>query len=247
MIRLVNVILTLHDNKVVEELVRIPCLYIAPGKNIGITGASGIGKTALLTTLCRPKLQRRAEKTALRLKGEATITFKKVVYVSQHDVLFPASTVRTNIFHLTNSKDLDLIEKFVPFEFVNAFKKSWKKSPLVLSGGERKALVIARSLLRNPDCIILDEPFSSLDIDNRRLISKSIRDYSNETNSTVIVVSHQIEDFIFLASRLAVLTGHHPAELRHIINIEEILKQTEGEDNCQSVLLSKLSTIKKEE
>ena len=92
------------------------------------------------------------------------------------------------------------------------------KMPGMLSGGERQRVAIARALALDPDIILMDEPFSALDHTTRARLRQQIIDLWQETRKTVLFVTHDIEEALFLADRIIVLTNK-PATVREIVTI----------------------------
>ena len=92
------------------------------------------------------------------------------------------------------------------------------KMPGMLSGGERQRVAIARALALDPDIILMDEPFSALDHTTRARLRQQIIDLWQETRKTVLFVTHDIDEALFLADRIIVLTNK-PATVREIVTI----------------------------
>jgi NitT/TauT family transport system ATP-binding protein len=90
--------------------------------------------------------------------------------------------------------------------------------PFELSGGMKQKLAIARALVLDPEVLILDEPFSSLDMQTRETMQEEIADLAFSTKKTVLMVTHSIEEAIFLANRIIVLTKR-PASMKKVVEI----------------------------
>jgi NitT/TauT family transport system ATP-binding protein len=90
------------------------------------------------------------------------------------------------------------------------------KMPAMLSGGERQRVAIARALALDPDIILMDEPFSALDHTTRARLRQQIVELWQETRKTVLFVTHDIDEALYLADRIIVLTNK-PATVREIV------------------------------
>ena len=91
-------------------------------------------------------------------------------------------------------------------EFTGVTEEMLKRSPFDLSGGEKRRVAIAGVMAMSPKILILDEPTSGLDPHGRDTILKLIRDYREETGSTVMIVSHSMEDVAKIASKVLVMS-----------------------------------------
>lgn len=92
------------------------------------------------------------------------------------------------------------------------------KMPTMLSGGERQRVAIARALALDPDIILMDEPFSALDHNTRARLRAQIVELWQETRKTVLFVTHDIDEALYLADRIIVLSKK-PATVREIVTI----------------------------
>jgi len=88
----------------------------------------------------------------------------------------------------------------------------------MLSGGERQRVAIARALALDPDIILMDEPFSALDHNTRTRLRQQIVDLWRETGKTILFVTHDIDEALFLADRIIVLSAK-PATVREVVTV----------------------------
>lgn len=92
------------------------------------------------------------------------------------------------------------------------------KMPAMLSGGERQRVAIARALALDPDIVLMDEPFSALDHNTRTRLRRQIVDLWQETRKTILFVTHDIDEAIYLADRIIVLSKK-PTTVSEIVNV----------------------------
>jgi NitT/TauT family transport system ATP-binding protein len=92
------------------------------------------------------------------------------------------------------------------------------KMPSMLSGGERQRVAIARALALDPHIILMDEPFSALDHNSRTRLRQQIVELWHNTRKTVLFVTHDIDEALYLADRIIVLS-HKPATVREVVTV----------------------------
>ena len=92
------------------------------------------------------------------------------------------------------------------------------KMPAMLSGGERQRVAIARALALDPDIVLMDEPFSALDHTTRSRLRHQIVELWQETGKTVLFVTHDIDEALYLADRIIVLSNK-PATVREVVTV----------------------------
>ena len=202
-------------------------LSIPTGQTMVVIGESGCGKTTLLKAIAGMLKYTEGD---LLIDGRNVADFNKrsndMSYVSQEYVLYPHLTVFENIaYPLTNSK--------VKYEEINRLVREVAKSfgltylltrkPFQLSGGQQQLVALARAFVKKPSIILLDEPFSNLDIETRRKMRKLVLNYCKEYNPTIIYVTHDIDDALFIADRIIkiddgkIATSYSPDEYKDII------------------------------
>ncbi len=185
-------------------------LSLKEGEILGILGASGIGKSSLLRIISGLEVPKEGEilfEGRLLNKNNLIIPPDKrgVGLVVQEKALFPHMSVLENVkFGIKGpkSKKNDQANYFLRLLKAEKFKNSM---PNKLSGGEQQRVAIARALAPQPKLILLDEPFSSLDMNLRAELRLETRELLKRTNTACIIVSHDLDDvsnFCDKASRL---------------------------------------------
>lgn len=185
---------------------------VGPGIT-AIFGPSGSGKSTWLE--CIAGLQQ-PDAGRITLNGQ---TFSDVTagihlpparrnlgYVFQNAALFPHMTVRQNVeYGLADlppgeraATSLQMLESFHVGHLA-------EKRPAAISGGERQRVALARALVRRPDCLLLDEPFSALDHDTKARIMDDLRAWNRERRIPVLLVTHSLEEVFGLAERAILL------------------------------------------
>ncbi len=186
------------------------------GEFISIVGPSGCGKTTLLKIIAGLEA---ADKGVVLIDGIVTnrpSSDKGMVF--QEYTLFPWRTVRSNIEFGLEFKGLAKSErKKISDEYLKSIKLSrWAdKYPFELSGGMKQRVALARALASNPQILLMDEPFGSLDIETRNIMQLELIEIWKRTVKTIIFVSHNIGEAIFLSNKIIVLTSL-PGRIKNI-------------------------------
>lgn len=182
-------------------------LSVQRGEFIVVFGVSGVGKSTLLRVVCGLLAPSEGSVRTLAESSEQTRPFG---FVFQEPRLFPWRRVLANVMlgleGLDISKDeaeerarsaLELVELG---DFADRF-------PRRLSGGQRQRVGIARALAVNPDLLLMDEPFGSLDAVTRKNLQNELMRIWRRTGSSVLFVTHDVEEAVFLADRVVLLAG----------------------------------------
>jgi molybdate transport system ATP-binding protein len=130
---------------------------------------------------------------------------RHIGYVFQDLALFPHMTIRENILYGAKGIEQSVREKRL-FDMVSIFRLDGleDKRPGEMSGGQKQRVALARALIRQPEVLLLDEPFSSLDTSLRADMRNFLKDVRNEFNLPVILVTHDIFEAVSLADRVIV-------------------------------------------
>jgi NitT/TauT family transport system ATP-binding protein len=184
-----------------------------------ILGPSGCGKSTLLRIvagLIKPT------KGIVKLDGIViTGPGQDRGMVFQSYTLFPWLTVKENIQFgleisgMPKTKQEQIAQEFVEKVGLKGFEKVYPKG---LSGGMKQRVAIARALANNPNILLLDEPFGALDAQTRALMQELLTQVWEELHKTILFVTHDVEEAIFLSDRVFVMTAR-PGKIKAEIDI----------------------------
>lgn len=192
-------------------------LEIQQGEFISIVGGSGCGKTTLLRIIAGLE----GDFLGSIKLGEASIKGcgldRGVVF--QEPRLLPWRTVKDNIsFALNNSTPQErewIIQEHIDLVGLTGFEKAY---PYQLSGGMAQRVAIARALVNRPQVLLLDEPFGALDALTRIQMQQEILRIWEVEKNTMILVTHDIDEAIYLGDRVVVMSNR-PGTIKKIISI----------------------------
>lgn len=179
---------------------------------IAIMGRSGVGKTTLCRILAGLVAPQSGEiyLAGNRLRGPTT----QITISFQDSPCFPWLTVAQNVAFAKadhGSEFVDLLMRDLGLDQVRG------KYPKELSGGMRQRVAIGRALAVRPSCLILDEPFSALDIVTKRQLQDVLRAQQDSRDLLIITVLHSLEDALAIADRLLILGGRPASILADIL------------------------------
>jgi ABC-type nitrate/sulfonate/bicarbonate transport system ATPase subunit len=184
-----------------------------------ILGPSGCGKSTLLRIVAGLMKPTRG---VVRLDGTAISgPGRDRGMVFQSYTLFPWLTVQENIQFGLQLKGLPkpeqaaLAQEFVNKVGLRGFENAYPKA---LSGGMKQRVAIARALANNPDVLLLDEPFGALDAQTRSLMQELLTRVWEELHKTILFVTHDVEEAIFLSDRVFIMTAR-PGRIKAEIEI----------------------------
>ena len=193
-------------------------LEVAKGEFLCIVGPSGCGKSTLLSAIGGFLSPTGGE---IRIDGETVRgPDPRRIFVFQERGVFPWLTVEGNIefglFKLAREERARRVAHYIKMVGLVGFEKAY---PAELSGGMKQRLEVARALAVNPDMLLLDEPFGALDSITRLIMRGELLRIWREERNTVIFVTHDIDEAVQLADRVAVMSGR-PANIQKIVNID---------------------------
>lgn len=140
--------------------------------------------------------------------------------VFQHFALFPWKTVRANVLYglermrLAREERERRAQSFIDLVGLNGFEDSY---PSQLSGGMRQRTAIARTLAFDPKILLMDEPFGALDAQTRSLMQSELLSIWQRTPKTVIFVTHDVQEAVYLADRVAVMSAR-PGRIKALVD-----------------------------
>ena len=193
-------------------------LEVGKGEFLCIVGPSGCGKSTLLTAIGGFLSPTSGE---IRIDGQTVRNpDPRRIFVFQERGVFPWLTVEGNVefglFKLSRPERQRRIAHYIKMVGLEGFEKAY---PAELSGGMKQRLEVARALAVNPDMLLLDEPFGALDSITRLIMRAELLRIWREERNTVIFVTHDIDEAVQLADRVAVMSGR-PAKIQQTVNID---------------------------
>jgi ABC-type Fe3+/spermidine/putrescine transport system ATPase subunit len=192
-----------------QRAVRDVSLAIGRGEFFSLLGPSGCGKTTTLRMIAGFETPTSGEVwlNGARIDGLAPYE-RNVNTVFQSYALFPHLTVRGNVEFGLRRKRADGMGKRVA-AVIEQVRLNGKESrmPAELSGGERQRVALARSLVLEPDVLLLDEPLSALDPQLRKQVRAELKDLQRRVGVTFVFVTHDQEEALSLSDRIAVMNG----------------------------------------
>jgi NitT/TauT family transport system ATP-binding protein len=185
-----------------------------------VLGPSGCGKTTLLRIIAGLE---KATTGKVILSGiEVTEPTSRMAMIFQDYSLFPWRTVLDNIAFGLEIKGIDEEErKRVAVHYLDLIGLSGfgENFPYELSGGMRQRVAVARALAIDPSVLLMDEPFGALDAQTRNLLQKQLLEIWDKTKKTVLFVTHSVDEAVFMADRIVVLTSR-PGTVKEVVKID---------------------------
>jgi NitT/TauT family transport system ATP-binding protein len=192
-------------------------LEIRDGEFWCIVGPSGCGKTTLLRVLAG--LETETSGKIEMIHEDHTKPLNSMVF--QEHAIFPWMTVWDNIaYGLKNRRVPKKIIKQVVDEYIEktGLQKFAKVFPHQLSGGMKQRVSIARAFANDPEILFMDEPFASLDEQNRLILQQELLQIWESNRKTVVFITHSIDEAIFLSDHIMLMTGH-PGQVKNIFDV----------------------------
>lgn len=214
-------------------------LDVKAGEFVAIVGPSGCGKSTLLDLLA-----------GLTTPSSGQITINGQVIkkpgldrgiVFQQYALFPWLTAIENIEFGLDAKGVDKQQRYQTAKYflnlvgLSEFEHHY---PNELSGGMKQRVAIARSLAYDPDILLMDEPFAALDAQTRETLQAELVKIWQQTQKTIIFITHSIDEAIYLGQRIAIMTSR-PGRIKQVIEVPAELR-SDQEDVRSSPEFSQL-------
>jgi NitT/TauT family transport system ATP-binding protein len=195
-------------------------LEVAVGEFLTVVGPSGCGKTTLLNILAgliapsrgRVLMDGRPVRGPGRDRG----------VVFQEFAILPWRTVERNIAHgleiqgVARAERVAIVRRFVELVGLVGFEQ---KYPHELSGGMKQRVAVARTLAANPEVMLMDEPFASVDAQTRITLQEELNAIAQATRKTILFVTHNVEEAVFLGDRCCVLS-RRPGRVKALVPVE---------------------------
>jgi NitT/TauT family transport system ATP-binding protein len=189
-------------------------LTVAPGEFVSIVGPTGCGKSTLLNAAAG-LLQPSGGKVGIFGQNLAGLN-ARAGYLFQADALMPWKTALANVAVALEPSGVDPRE-------ANERARAWlgkvglsafvDRYPHMLSGGQRKRVALAQMLIRNPEILLMDEPFGPLDAQTRQIMGNLLLDLWSKDRKAVMFVTHDLEEAIALSDRVVVMSAGPAATL----------------------------------
>jgi NitT/TauT family transport system ATP-binding protein len=189
-------------------------LYLQPRELVCIVGASGCGKSTLLNIIAG---------LVLPCSGKVLVDGEVVPgpgadrgMVFQSYTLYPWLTVADNIafgLELRRLRRAEIKQRVSYYLDVVGLTKFAKAYPKQLSGGMKQRVAIARALANEPEVLLMDEPFGALDAQTKEQMQKFLLELWEQTHTTILMITHDLEEAVFLSQRIYVMSAH-PGQIK---------------------------------
>src|SRR6185437_270348 len=192
-------------------------LDIARGSFCTIVGPSGCGKTTLLRILAGLEQASAGEATVVADDPARPIN----AMVFQGDSIFPWMTVWNNAaygLHMRGMPKARVREVVGHYLDRTGLTRFADRYPHQLSGGMKQRVAIARAFATDPEILLMDEPFSALDEQNRTLLQEELLRIWEDDRKTVVFITHSVDEAVTLGDRIVVMTAH-PGRIKAIVEV----------------------------
>ncbi|GGG66415.1 ABC transporter ATP-binding protein [Paenibacillus radicis (ex Gao et al. 2016)] len=219
-------------------------LKVKKGELITLIGPSGCGKSTLLKIVAGLD----SDYSGTVLLNDKPIEGPSIEkgFIFQEPRLFPWLTVEKNIagnLSLKDSKVRARVDELIALVRLKGFEKSY---PRELSGGMAQRVSIARALLRNPEVLLLDEPFGALDAFTRAHLQEVLLDIWQKNRTTMLFVTHDLDEAVFLAERVVIMNPR-PGHIRTVLPIDLPFPRKRASQSFQELRRKVLSEFEKVE
>ncbi|GMO21507.1 MAG: ABC transporter ATP-binding protein [Termitinemataceae bacterium] len=224
------------------QALRDVSLNIQEGEFVSLVGPSGCGKTTLLRLIAGLD---KPESGVLSIEGIPIVgTSYKRGFIFQQHTLFPWATIRDNVAiglkaRKVYNEQKDRIDEYINLIGLTGFEDSY---PHEISGGMAQRVAIIRSLINDPKVLLLDEPLGALDAFKRMELQALLSDVWKKTGTTMVMVTHDVDEAIALSSRIVIMTAR-PGEIVDIIAVPLSLRQRDRNSDDFLILRKKIMEV----
>lgn len=200
-------------------------LHVRDKEFIAVVGPSGCGKTTLMRMAAGLEFPTTGEVKVAGTVVTAPGPDRAVVF--QAFALFPWKTVYENIEFGLRNKGMaaderhERITNYIKLMNLVGYESAF---PHQLSGGMQQRVAIARAYVLDPDVLLMDEPFGALDAQTRVVMQEELVRLSRVNPRTVMFITHAVEEAVYLADRVVVMT-RRPAKIKEIIDVKSVREQ----------------------
>ena len=235
-IKLNHVGMTYSDGSKETRALSDVTLDIHKGEFISLLGPSGCGKSTLLRIIANLLENTDGEVIVEGMSPTEARLARKYAMVFQSPVLYEWRTIRKNIelpLEIMKVNKVDRMETSKMMLDLVGLSKFANHYPHELSGGMQQRVGIARAFAVKPEILLMDEPFSALDEFTKEKLHVDLLNIWRKTNKTIIFVTHNIQEAVFLSSRICVLSPH-PGRLSAVIDVNLPRPRTMEMKNTQA-------------
>lgn len=194
-------------------------LSVQAGEFVCVVGASGSGKSTLLRIIAGLEMPTAGEILVDRIPVTGPGCDRGMVFQSY--TLYPWMTIADNVGFglklqgLTKAKRREMVSYYLDMVGLCDFAHAYPKQ---LSGGMKQRVAIARALACHPKILLLDEPFGALDIQTKEILQQFLLQIWRRTGTTILMITHDVEEAVFLSQRIYVLTAR-PGTIQREVQI----------------------------
>ena len=195
-------------------------MAVAPGEFVAVVGPTGCGKSTTLGLISG--LERPSEGSVQVMGKPVQGIDPRIGYVFQSDAVFPWKNVLNNVAigplfrGQPKAEAMEHARDWIARVGLSGFENHY---PHQLSGGMRKRVALAQTFINEPQILLMDEPFSALDVQTRTLMEDELLQLWSSLSASVVFVTHDLEEAISLADRVCVLTSG-PGTVKGIYTID---------------------------
>ncbi|MGB3612210.1 MAG: ABC transporter ATP-binding protein [Elainellaceae cyanobacterium] len=221
-------------------------LHVETGEFVCVVGASGSGKSTLLRLVAGLDAPTSGEITVDGYPVSGPGSDRGMIF--QRYTLYPWMSVQKNVeFGLKlqgvqSAERRDTANYFLEMVGLKRFAQSLPKA---LSGGMKQRVAIARALASRPKILLMDEPFGALDVQTKESMQQFMRELWQSTGTSILMITHDVEEAVFLAQRVYVLTAH-PGTVQTEVKLDlpadrnYRIKTTRGFQNYREDIMDRL-------